>query len=610
MPEFEDKINQWVASGDLSADAAHNLKNWLSESVYGPYQDEIRALITAGDLDELEDAFRVHIAFGTGGIRGKMGVGPNRINLRTIGEAAQGMSLYILNSGGPDGPARGIAIAYDTRNNSDIFAREVASIAAGNGITAHIFDSPRATPELSFAVRSLGAIAGVVISASHNPPRDNGFKAYWEDGGQVVPPHDGAIIEQVSTITDIKRTPYTEAAANGQIRPMPDDMDTTYIEGTSLRLSDSRDVKIVFSPLHGVGATSIVPALSRLGFTDVILVDEQNDFDGNFPTVAGGVANPEDPNAMSLAIDMARIVDADLVIASDPDADRLGCAFPSYEKGWDAEPVNLALNGNQIGVLLIHHLLTRLKEANRLPDGGVFAKTIVTTDLSATIARAFGLQVVDNLLVGFKYIAQVVGELDEPSTFVFGTEESHGYLATHHIRDKDAASAAMILADCAAAMKAKGSSVREYLDDIYSEFGYYREIQKSVTREGASGSRDIQHIMESLRTAPPAEIAGRQVSAVIDRLAGTTTDPETGEIRPVSGESGNVLAFTFTDAGHTRVTARPSGTEPKIKYYVSATSQDLEELEAESLDRTKANVDQAAQDILDGVVVVAEATLT
>jgi phosphoglucomutase len=608
MASHEEKIQSWSASGDLSKEAVQNLNNWLTGDAYSAHRNDIIRLIEADDLEELEDAFRTKIAFGTGGIRGKMGAGPNRINLRTIGEAAQGLARYVLQAG-PEAAANGIAIASDTRNNSDVFAREVASISAGNGVTAHLFDSPRATPELSYAVRTLGATAGVVISASHNPPRDNGFKAYWSDGGQVVPPHDKAIIEQVNTISEINRADFDEASASGLIKAMPDTMDAAYITDTSIKLSNHRDVKIVFSPLHGVGATSILPALHHLGFADTTLIDTQNDFNGNFPTVAGGVANPEDPNAMTLAIEKARELDADLVMASDPDADRLGCAVPLADKGWDADPTELALNGNQIGVLLAHHLLSCKKANGSLSKDGVFAKTIVTTDLSTAVARSFGLRVVDDLLVGFKYIAQVIAEQSDPSAFIFGTEESHGYLATHAVRDKDAASAAMILADLAASVKASGSTIRTYLDEIYTEHGYYLEIQKSITREGASGSRDIQQIMKTLREKPPTEIAGMSVASVVDRQEGTVTHPGTGDVQTIEGERANVLAFTFTDAGNTRVTARPSGTEPKIKYYVSATSQDLPDLAGPDLETTKANVNQAAQNILDGMVVVAEAAL-
>jgi phosphoglucomutase len=610
MTAYLDRIGDWESAGSLSKSASRAICSWLTDAPYKEFRSDVESLINNEDLEELEDGFRVQIAFGTGGIRGKMGAGPNRINLRTIGEAAQGLAQYVLSAGGEGAASRGIAIAFDTRNNSDVYAREVATIAAGNGITAHIFEEPRATPELSFAVRELGATAGVVISASHNPPRDNGFKAYWLDGAQVVSPHDKAIIAEVNAITEIKRANYEEGVSSDTIRTMPASMDASYIEGTALSLSEQREVKIVFSPLHGVGATSIVPALSNLGFNDLTVIDEQNDFDGNFPTVPGGVANPEDPATMTIAIAKAKEIDADLVIASDPDADRLGCAIPLPSRSWDAEPAELALNGNQIGVLLCHHLLSCLQASNGLPPGGgTFAKTIVTTDLTSSIARSFGLNVVDNLLVGFKYIAQVIADLTDPDDFLFGTEESHGYLATNAVRDKDAASAATILADCAATVKSKGSTMREYLDKIYEEFGYYREIQKSVTREGASGSRDIQHIMKSLRESPPSEISGRPVASVIDRLTGTVTTPATGETRSIEGEKGNVLAFTFTDAGHTRVTARPSGTEPKIKYYVSVTSEDLPDLSANNLVRTKQNVDQASADILDGIVKVAEATL-
>lgn len=608
MGPHHSTIEAWAKAGDLSEAAATNIMAWLGSDDYSDFHADIRTLIENSDLDELEDAFRTRIAFGTGGIRGHMGVGPNRINLRTIGEAAQGLAQYVVKAGG-DAARNGIAIACDTRNNSDLFSREVARIAAGNGVTAHLFDAPRATPELSYAVRALGATAGVVISASHNPPRDNGFKAYWSDGGQVVPPHDRAIIEEVNAIAEIKRADFDQARTDGLIRSMPDTMDASYIADTSIRLSDNRDVRIVFSPLHGVGATSIVPALQHLGFNDLTVIDAQNDFDGNFPTVAGGVANPEDPNAMTLAIEKAREIDADLVIASDPDADRLGCAIPLPDLGWDADPKALALNGNQIGVLLVNHLLTARKAAGTLPSDGVFAKTIVTTDLSAAVARSFGLRVEDNLLVGFKYIAQIIAELADPAGFVFGTEESHGYLATHAVRDKDAASAAMILADLAATIKAEGSTVRAYLDAIYAEHGYYREIQKSVTRDGASGSRDIQHIMKTLRESPPTEIAGRKVALVIDRQEGKATNPGTGDVTTVDGDKGNVLAFTLSEAGHTRVTARPSGTEPKIKYYVSATSQDLTDLAGDDLVTTKANVDRAAEEILAGMAEVAEATL-
>ncbi len=601
-------IEQWQDEGRLSKLAAEGLHQWLTTPAYADHREEIAALIQAGDTDELEDAFRTHIAFGTGGIRGKMGPGPNRINLRTIGEAAQGLAQYVLKETGREGARRGVAIAYDTRNNSARFAHEAAAIIAANDITAHLFDAPRSTPELSFAVRKIDAVAGIVISASHNPPRDNGFKAYWSDGGQVVPPHDAAIIAEAGAVANIERIDFDTAAEQGLIRSLGSDTDTAYIEETRLTVTGNRGGRIVFTPLHGVGATSIVPALRTLGFSDLHVVDVQNDGNGDFPTVTGGIANPESPEAMALAIQKAAEIDADLVIASDPDADRLGCALPLDDRGWDAAPSDLALNGNQIGALLCHYLLSSLEARGDLPPEPVVCQTIVTTDLTGRIARAFGARVVDNLLVGFKYIAAVIADLEANETFLFGTEESHGYLATDVVRDKDAASAAMLLAQCAADALSRGETVRDVLDDIYREHGYFRELQKSVTREGVSGSGDIQTIMSALRQNPPDALGPYPVVRVVDRQAGKFRDLETGASGIVEGDTGNVLAYTLSEAGHTRVTARPSGTEPKIKYYVSASSLDID-CEQENLEATKIAVDGAAEEILDAIAELAESAL-
>ena len=605
-----DRVASWVSEHRLSGEAGRALAQWLSDSDYAGFIRDIEGLVLSEDLDELEDAFRTHIEFGTGGIRGKMGPGPNRINARTIGAAAQGLARYIRRSGGTTLAERGVVIAYDTRANSERFARETAAILAGNGVAAHIFPSCRSTPELSFSVRELEAAAGVVISASHNPPTDNGFKAYWTDGGQVVPPHDQNIIEEVRAVKQIDRADYESAVSKGVIRVLDDRIDRTYHERLAcISLSDERDVCIVYTPLHGVGATSIVPALRILGFRDLHLVDEQAVQDGSFPTVAGGVANPEDPRALTLAVRKAAEVDADIAIASDPDADRLGCALPHPETGWTAPPEELVLNGNQIGVVLCHYLLQRKKELGQLPEGGVVAKTIVTSDLTGIVARSFGVEVVDDLLVGFKYIAEVIENLPPEATFLYGTEESHGYLAGSFVRDKDAATAAVLLAECAASLKARGRTVRQYLDDIYREYGYFRELQKSASRTGAAGGREIQQIMQHLREHPPLEIGGHPVVEVIDRLAGEARNPRSGARRDIDGARGNVIAFTFTDAGHTRVTARPSGTEPKIKYYVSAGSTDHPRLVADDLGKTKEAVDGLAKDILDGMVAAAESAI-
>lgn len=604
------QIKDWAAENRLSVAAFRAVSQWLTDSVFADFVPEIQLLVENADIDELEDAFRIHIEFGTGGIRGKMGPGPNRINLRTIGEAAQGLAQYILKSGIEDARGKGVVIAYDTRNNSDVFARETAAIIAGNGIVARLFDGPRATPHLSFALRQTGAVAGVVISASHNPPSDNGFKACWIDGGQVVPPHDKNIIAEVGAVKRLNRIDYAEGVERGLIEVLDAELDVQYVEKlVDLSLCDARDIRVVYTPLHGVGATSVVPALQRLGYSHLRVVEAQDVPDGNFPTVAGGVANPEDPGVLSLAIEDARQVRADVVLASDPDADRLGCALPHPQKGWDAAPEELAINGNQIGAVLCYYILAALENQGRLPDRGVVCKTIVTTDLISLIARDFGLIPVDNLLVGFKYIGDVINNLSDGETFVFGTEESHGYLFTDFVRDKDAAVAAVLLAECAAQLKRQGRTLRDYLDDIYRAFGYFCEVQKSTYREGARGNEEIAQIMTGLRQNPPAEIGGCKVVEVVDRQTNTVCNVQTGTTRAIQGATGNVLAFTFTEEGHTRVTARPSGTEPKIKYYVSASSADRADLAGEELAQTRQNVDQFACEIVNGMLDSAEQAL-
>ncbi len=606
----ESQVDTWIKQGKLSSEAAQNLNTWLNDTDYRAFRSEIQELIDREDTDEIEDAFRTQIEFGTGGIRGKMGPGPNRINMRTIGEATQGLCQYIHKAGSSDAGEKGVVIAHDTRINSAIYSREVATIVAANNIRAFLFDGHRATPELSYVLRETNAVAGVVISASHNPPSDNGFKAYWSDGGQVVPPHDKNITAEVQSVNEIIRFDFTHSVEHGLIDILSTDLDRSYVsklEGISQ--SSDRNIRIVYTPLHGVGATSIVPALRNLGYDDLHLVHSQTTPDGNFPTIPGGLANPEDPNTLTLAIQDASKVDADLVIASDPDADRLGCAFPLPGKGWDAAAEELALNGNQIGAILCHYLLRQRKCNGSLPKHGVVCETIVTSDLTGSIARSFGVEVIDNLLVGFKYIAEVIENLPADAHFLFGTEESHGYLADSFVRDKDAASAAILLCECTAQLRSQGKSVRQYLDEIYEEFGYYREKQKSTYREGAQGSREIAEIMSGLRSNPPLEIGNHQVVEVIDRQIGEAKNLITGESRQVEGVAGNVLAFTFTDSGHTRVTARPSGTEPKIKYYVSATSADHPDLTESDLTRTKSNVDRLAEEIINGMLKAAENAL-
>ena len=604
------KVTKMVAEGVLSDRAGENLRLWLSEEDYSVYVSEILELIDGNDLDDLEDRFRATIEFGTGGIRGTMGAGPNRINIRTIGEAAQGLAQYVKNFGGSDAADQGIVIAYDTRNNSDRFARETASILAGNGIMVHLFPEARATPQLSFAVRALTGVAGVVISASHNPPSDNGFKVYWSDGGQVVAPHDKNIIAEVRAIHAIARYDFDRAMEAGRIRLVDSEIDTRYLSCLArLTLADARDVRLVYTPLHGVGMTSVAAVLQELGYRDLHIVEEQAVQDGNFPTLSSGIANPEDPRSFSLAVRKAIEIDADLTLASDPDADRFGCAVPLPVKGWNAPLEELALTGNQIGVLLCHYILSQKQARCELPAKGLVCETVVTTDLVGVIARSFGMDVVDDLLIGFKYIGATINAMPEDTEFLFGTEESHGYLADDAIRDKEAATG-VLLVECAAVLKARGQTLRDYLDEIYRAYGYFQQVQTSTYRDGAEGVREIAAIMDGLRRHPPEVIGGHRVVDVIDRSTGQATNLGTGARRPVAGDAGNLLIFSFTEAGHTRVAVRPSGTEPKIKYYISASSRDNPALVSDDWEATRAAVDVFADDVVSGILSAAEKALT
>ncbi len=593
------KINAWIAGGVLSRTAGEAIVQWLTEADFAAFGAEIRTLVEAGDTNELEDAFGSAIAFGTGGLRGWMGPGPNRFNTRTVGVAAQGLARYVSGAeeGGVGasgahghhgasgqrqhtgdtraGSAQGVVVAWDTRHNSEAFAKETARVLAANGIPVLIFDGHRSTPALSFAVRELGAAAGVMISASHNPPGDNGFKVYGPDGGQIVAPLDARITAEMRRVTKVRRTGYEDAVEGGLIRTIDRDLDAGYIAVLAdLSLSGARDIRVVYTPLHGVGMTSIAAALEKLGYQDVHYVEEQVKPDGTFPTLAGGIANPERPEAFLLGIRKAAETGADLVLASDPDADRVGCALPLSDRGWSAPPDALALNGHQIGALLCHYILSRKQAAGTLSAKGLFCKTAVTSDLAALIARSHGLEVVDDLPVGFKHVGAAIERMPSDMTFVFGTEESHGYLADARIRDKEAATG-ILLAEYAALAKKDNRTLRDELDDIYRAYGYFKERQQSIVMAGPEGTRRIDGIMAALRTAPPKQVGGRPVYRVIDRERGQALDPRTNTTTAVPADRVNILIFTLSEAGHTRAIVRPSGTEPTMKFYVSASSVDM-----------------------------------
>lgn len=622
------KIDAWTADGVLSRNAGEAIVRWLTEPGFAAFGAEIRTLIEAGNTGELEDAFGAAIAFGTGGIRGPMGPGPNRFNTITVGMAAQGLARYVsgMDDGdelagdgrrsedrrdlgsGPEGwhnrdlgvrtGGRAVVVARDTRHNSEAFAKETARVLAANGVPVLIFDGYRSTPALSFAVRELRAAAGVMISASHNPPGDNGFKVYGPDGGQIVAPRDARITAEMRRVTEITRIDYEDGVRRGLIRTIDPQVDARYVAVLAdLSLDDARNVRVVYTPLHGVGMTSVAAALEKLGYRDVHYVDEQVAPDGAFPTLEGGIANPEKSSAFQLGIRKAEETGADLVLASDPDADRIGCALPLPDRGWEAAPEDLVLNGHQIGALLCHYMLSRKQAAGTLPGRGLFFKTIVTSDLAALIALCFGLTVIDDLPVGFKHVGAAIERMPAGTTFVFGTEESHGYLADARIRDKEAATG-ILLAEFAARAKRENRTLRDELDDIYRTYGYFREVQRSVALPGAEGARRIEDIMAALRESPPERIGGRAVCRVIDRVSGQAHDLRTGTTGPVTGEKVNILVFTFSAAGHTRVIVRPSGTEPMIKYYVSVSSVDL--------GGTRISIDSLAESMLADMIDLCE----
>lgn len=594
-------VQQAHAAQKLSDKAYQNVLKWLTSPDYQEYHAAIVALIAQGNFTELEDTFHTMIPFGTGGRRGTCGVGPNRINRRTIGESAQGLAAYISRFG-EAAKQRGVVIACDTRNTSQEFAEFTAKVLCGNGIKTYLFTSFRATPELSFAVRHIGTIAGVVISASHNPPSDNGFKAYWEDGGQVVPPHDKAIIEEVNKVTTLHVMELDKAEQQGLLRYIDQDVDVPYHQAVlGLALTTNRNVRIVYSPLHGTGQTSILPVLRQAGFQDLHIVEAQMTPDGNFPQVKKNFPNPELPAVYEMAMDLAKQVDADVGMTSDPDADRLGVFCKHVDV--QGQTQWMLLNGNQVGVILVDFLLRTLKQQGKLPAKGVVVKTLVTTDLASVIARTFGMLTVDDLLVGFKYIAEVIRNLPADHEFLFGLEESLGYLRGTFTRDKDAATAALTLAELAADLKAQGKSLYDRLNEIYKQYGYFQENLKNVYVSGAEGVARVNRMMAGLRTQLPQALAGTPVVEVIDRKTGNVLDPKTGQVlRTMEGAKGDVLVYVLSADGHTRVTIRPSGTEPKIKYYgaisvpVSSTisTAELEQLKTATLKQLDVYVEHLA----------------
>ena len=533
--------------------------SWLA----GDFDEETKSKILElknSDPAGLEDAFYKNLEFGTGGLRGVMGVGTNRMNRYTVGMATQGLANYILKHA--EGKDVSVCVSYDSRNNSELFARITADVLSANGLHVYIFDGIRPTPELSYAIRKTGSIAGVMVTASHNPKEYNGYKAYWNDGAQITSPVDAEIIAEVAKVSDPSLVRFTKGEGSGKIELMGSEMDENYMSDIlSLMLSPEsrarhKDLKIVYTPLHGCGVRLVPECLRRLGFENVYHVAAQDVSDGNFPTVAS--PNPEEPAAMKMALEEADRQGADLVMATDPDADRMGIAVR------DNDGRLVQLNGNQTASIMTYYILTRWKELGKLDSTKYICKTVVTSQLLADIAACFGVKCY-NVLTGFKYIGEVVRRNEGKGEFICGGEESYGFNVGEFVRDKDAPVACSVVAECAAWAADQGLTLYQLLQKIYSEYGYRKESLVSLVRKGKSGAEEIQKIMADMRQNPPKEICGSKVVKVIDYL-----EPEkTGLVKS------NVLQF-FSEAGDV-VSVRPSGTEPKIKFYFGAKGDDADE---------------------------------
>jgi phosphomannomutase len=546
--------------GHLSPEALENLKLWLEDPSLTEFGPAIRALVDQGAWDELEDAFYKHINIGTGGIRGAIGPGPNRINTRTIGEAAQALCQFIDARGGETRKG-GVVVGHEARQGSLDFARVCCEVFAANGIRAFRFDGVRSTPEISFAVRHLRATAGVQITASHNPKTDNGFKFYWSYGGQVVPPLDGEFMELVSRVQQIRRLPL-ESGGDQWVTQLGPDVDEAYLAAVgSLSIEPSRSARIVFGAIHGAGKTNVLPVLQRAGFT-VAPVMEQLEPDARFPTAAGKLINPEYREVVAIPIDFAERLGADLAICADPDADRAAIAAHPTP---DSNQLEL-LRGDDVGAALTHFVLQQRQQRGLSSPDDLVLETFVTTSLIADIAHGLGTECVSDLNVGFKWMAQIIQQREDAGRvgFFFATEESIGYLAGNFERDKDAAIAALLVGEMASALKDRGATIWTYLDELYSQYGCYRNLQHLVELPGKTGMQVMREAMLGLRLKPPATLGGRAVVRVLDRLPAAKSARSLYAI----GSGDDMLTFVLSDDMRNRVTVRPSGTEPKLKYYI------------------------------------------
>jgi phosphoglucomutase/phosphomannomutase len=546
----------------LSPEAAKNVTAWLNEPKYAEYHSELVAMVKAERWRELEDAFFKVIEFGTAGRRGVTGIGSNRINRVTIGESAQALCLYAA-SLDQAAAQKGVVIACDTRLSSPELSRYAAQVCAGNGFKTYIFDGFRATPELSFAVRQLGAAIGIVISASHNPPIDNGFKAYWLDGGQLVAPHDKGVLAVAASSSIVNSVDYDDALREGTIVTIGDEIDKQYIAAVVAQAEgEARDIAIVYSPLHGAGQTNVLPSLRAAGFNSISVVAVQMAPDGNFPSIPTGKPNPEEKAANALAVEQLLAERADIAITNDPDADRLGVMVRQQDEC-------IYLSGNQTAVLVADYTLAKRQQKGTLTSNHFVAKTIVTTDMLDALAAQYGVRLYGNMLIGFKYIGELILQKEATDeVFLLGGEESFGLLKGDYARDKDGATGALPIAEYAAELKQQGKTLYDRLLELYATHGLYVERLDNVYFAGASGFETMQTVMGELRRSPPTTIGRHTVSAIRDYNTLERRDRATDNIASIDCIAGNVVVLELDGDARCRVTIRPSGTEPKLKFYV------------------------------------------
>ena len=564
----------------------HSIQDKVSVWLSGNYDQATKNAVANLQPDELADSFYRNLEFGTGGLRGIMGVGTNRMNKYTVGMATQGFANYLKKTYGNE--PMSVVIGHDSRNNSRFFAETTAGVFAANGIQVYLFEALRPTPELSFAIRQLGCKAGVVCTASHNPKEYNGYKAYWNDGGQLVPPHDKNVIHEVEAITSVDEVNWTGGEAN--ITIIGREMDESYInmvKGLSVYpevIQAQHDLSIVYTPIHGTGITLVPEVLSRFGFTNVHIVEAQATPDGNFPTV--GYPNPEESETMAMGLALAKSLDADILLGTDPDADRVGIGVKNHKGEW------VLMNGNQTAVLAFAYLIEARKAKGIAKPNDMVISTIVTTAMINEVAKQNGVACY-NVLTGFKWIAELIKEKEANENYVIGGEESFGLMIGNEIRDKDAVSAVALLCEMAAYEKAKGKSLFDKMIELYMQYGFYYEKLISITKKGMNGQKEIAAMMEGYRTSPPQAIDGSTVVEMLDYDMQTGKNLVSGETWKLQLPKSNVLQFITADGS--KISARPSGTEPKIKFYFSVHTTLASK---EAYDNTFAGLDQKIQRII------------